>query len=240
MENIVIKNNSIVKPAVNNGVFGSVQLFDFIHSPDFRELVKRVRPNRANAPRPDKILTSLIEEKGFNALPIIVDKDKYSLLIESKLTRIYRGVCYRDAINDFAYNTQMYVSKGMYCSGVYFVYGDIAKDTAESYMIMHTPPMYCKGHYDGAIIEAVVSADAKIIDIEDAYKLQEKMVNKIDSMSNLSDNAKNKLMYLLSDDVSKCALLNGYDAINIKSKQYLVVLNRNKLIMQTPKARTRE
>ena len=228
MKNIIIKNNSIVKPAVNNGIFGSVQLFDFIHSPDFRELVKRVRPN------------SLIEEKGFNALPIIVDKDKYSLLIESKLTRIYRGVCYRDAINDFAYNTQMYVSKGMYCSGVYFVYGDTAKDTAESYMIMHTPPMYCKGHYDGAIIEAVVSSDAKIIDIEDAYKLQEKMVNKIDSMSNLSDNAKTKLMYLLSDDVSKCALLNGYDAINIKSKQYLVVLNRNKLIMQTPKERTRE
>ena len=105
---------------------------------------------------------------------------------------------------------------------------------------MHTPPMYCKGHYDGAIIEAVVSADAKIIDIEDAYKLQEKMVNKIDSVSSLSDNAKTKLMYLLSDDVSKCALLNGYDAINIKSKEYLVVLNRNKLIMQKPKERTRE
>lgn len=237
---MLIKNNLIVKPSANNGVFGSVQLFDFIHSPDFRELVRRVRPNRANAPRPDKILTSLIEEKGFNALPIIVDKDKYSLLIKSKLTRVYRGVCYRDAINDFAYNPDLYVSKGMYCSGVYFVYGDKAKDTAESYMIMHTPPMYCKGHYDGAIIEAVVSADAKVIDIEDAYKLQEKMINNIDGMSNLSDNAKTKLMYLLSDDVSKCALLNGYDAINIKSKEYLVVLNRNKLIMQKPKERTRE
>ena len=107
MKNIVIKNNSIVKPAVNNGIFGSVQLFDFIHSPDFRELVKRVRPNRANAPRPDKILTSLIEEKGFNALPIIVDKDKYSLLIESKLTRIYRGVCYKNAVKDFVLDNKV-------------------------------------------------------------------------------------------------------------------------------------
>lgn len=234
MENIVIKNNSIVKPAVNNGIFGSVQLFDFIHSPDFRELVKRVRPNRANAPRPDKILTSLIEEKGFNALPIIVDKDKYSLLIESKLTRIYRGVCYKNAVKDFVYNDKMFVGKGLYCNGIYFAYGDYSREEAESYMASRRPALFRKGWRDGAVLDAYIAQDAKIIDFYNLVRLRNKMVKKVDRYKDLSPTAKAKLIEILSDDISKSAVLCGYDAINIHHQQYMVVLNRGKLIMKKP------
>ena len=109
MEEKLLKSKLICNKASNNGIFGSVELFNFINSPDFEEIFKTANLLTNNGGKPDIILTRLIEEKGFNALPVLVDKHHYSLLLSSKLTRIYRGVVYKDAIEDFAYKVLEYL-----------------------------------------------------------------------------------------------------------------------------------
>lgn len=238
MEEKLLKSKLICNKASNNGIFGSVELFNFINSPDFEEIFKTANLLTNNGGKPDIILSRLIEEKGFNALPVLVDKHHYSLLLSSKLTRIYRGVVYKDAIKDFAYNENMFIGKGIYCNGVYFVYGDNAKSEAEQYVYLRMPnSIFHKARRYGAVIEALISNDANIIDINSLHKLSMKMVQKVQKLKGLSNEAKGKLITILTNDPAKCAVLKGYDAIDISGQNYLVVLNRSKLIMQKPKGK---
>ena len=73
---------------------------------------------------PDPVLTRVLEEVGFTALPVIVDSKHYELLIKNGLTPVYRGVKRDNAILDFATNPEMFVGKGLLCNGVHFVYDD--------------------------------------------------------------------------------------------------------------------
>ncbi|MCI5714456.1 MAG: hypothetical protein MR288_02380 [Firmicutes bacterium] len=230
----IIKNNSICKQAKHNGVFGSVELFDMINSDEIDDLIKQCYRDLGKEVYPDAILTRLIEEKGFNARPVLLDKHSYSLLITSKLTRIYRGVCYKNAVKDFVYNDKMFVGKGLYCNGIYFAYGDYSREEAESYMASRRPALFRKGWRDGAVLDAYIAQDAKVIDFYNLVRLRNKMVKKVDRYKDLSPTAKAKLIEILSDDISKSAVLCGYDAINIRHQQYMVVLNRGKLIMKKP------
>ena len=233
----IIKNNSICKQAKHNGVFGSVELFDILNSDEIDDLIKQCYRDIGKEVRPDAILTRLIEEKGFNARPVLLDKHNYSLLIFSKLTHIYRGVCYKNAVKDFVYNDKMFVGKGVYCNGIYFAYGDYGKKEAESYMATRKPNLFKKGWRDGVVFDAYLSQDTKIIDFRNLVILRDKMVKKANKYKDLSPTAKTKLIEILSDDISKSAVLCGYDAINIDHQQYMVVLNRGKLIMEKPKGK---
>ncbi len=235
----IIKNNSIYKKAKHNGVFGSVELFDMINSNEIDDLINQCNRNIGKEIYPDAILTRLIEEKGFNARPILLDKRNYTMLITSKLTHIYRGVCYKNALKDFVYNDKMFVGKGIYCNGIYFAYGEYGRKTAELYMASRKPNLFQKGWRDGVVFDAYMAQNTKIINFRDLVVLRNKMVNVADKYNNLSSKAKSKLIEILSNDISKCAVLCGYDAININhgKQEYMVILNRGKLIMQKPKGK---
>lgn len=229
-----IKSNSSIKysKAKNNGIFGSCALFDIVNSPEWTNFFQRATSYMGRSP--DMELTKLIEEKGFNALPILVDKDKFNLLIRSRLTHIYRGVCYKNALKDFLYNKKMFVGKGIFCNGIYFAYGIYAKNEAMVYMSSQAKSDEKIIKKNGTILEALVSQDANIIDMFDLNCLRQKLIDDSDKLTNLSDMAKDKLIRLLSDDIAKSAVLLGYDGIDIKIQEYLAMLNRGKLIMEKP------
>lgn len=235
----IIKNNLICKQAKHNGIFGSVELFDILNSDEIDDLIKQCYRDIGKEVRPDAILTRLIEEKGFNARPVLLDKHSYSLLISSKLTRIYRGVCYKNARKDFVYNDKMFVGKGLYCNGIYFAYGEYGRKEAESYMASRKPSLFKKGWRDGVVLDAYMAENTKIIDFRTLVMLRNKMVKKANKYKDLSSTAKARLVEILSDDLAKCAVLCGYDAININhgKQEYMVILNRGKLIMERPKGK---
>ncbi len=227
-----LKSNIKFGKSKNNGIFGSCALFDIVNSPEWTNLFNCVTSYMGR--QPDLELTKLIEEKGFNALPILVEKDKFNLLIESRLTHVYRGVCYKNALKDFMFNKKMFVGRGIYCNGIYFAYGPYAYNEAECYKNSSANGNEKLIRKNGAIIEALVSEDAKIIDMFDLNCLRQKLVEDSSRLTNLSDTSKERLIALLSDDLSKSAVLFGYDGIDIKIQEYLAMLNRSKLIMKKP------
>ena len=234
------KTRRVYKPANNNGIFGSVALFDMINSPEYEKLVKMSYRDMDNLGTADPILTKLIEEKGFDALPILVDNNHYHVLLRSKLKEIYRGVRYPNAAKDFAFNPKLFVGKGIYCNGIYFTYGgDGAKAEAELYLYPQTGSQldlhhgYMKTYPKGEVICALMKKDAKIVDTKSLCKIRKSMENYVNKQI-YSDSTKDKLIKLISRDLAVVAVLNGYDAINIKDSKYMVVLNRGKLIMKNP------
>ena len=234
-----IKCSSIkYSKAKNNGIFGSCALFDIVNSPEWTKLFQRVTSYMGRSP--DIELTKLIEEKGFNALPVLVDKEKFNLLIQSRLTHVYRGVCYKNALKDFMFNEKMFVGKGIFCNGIYFAYGTYAKHEAMVYMTCQAKSDEKIIQKNGAILEALVAKDANIIDMFDLNLLRHKLIDDSQKLTNLSDMAKDKLIRLLSDDIAKSAVLFGYDGIDIKIQEYLAMLNRGKLIMEKPDEKGKE
>lgn len=234
------KTRRVYKPANNNGILGSVALFDIITSPEYEKLVKMSYRDLDNLGTPDPILTALIEEKGFDALPVVVDNKHYDLLLRSKLKEIYRGVRRPNAAKEFAYDPKMFVGKGIYCNGIYFTYGgEGAKAEAELYLYPQSGEQlklhhgYMKTYPKGEVICALMKKDTKVADVKDLCKLKQRMENYVNKQI-YSDSTKQKIINMISRDLAVVAVLHGYDAIDIKNSKYMVVLNRGKLIMKDP------
>lgn len=231
------KTRRVYKPANNNGIFGSVALFDIINSPEYEELLKLTYRSKDNVKISDPILSALIEEKGFDALPVLVDDEHYDLLIRSKLREIYRGVKIAEPAKDFALNPKMFVGRGLYCNGVYFAYGGAeGKEIAEKFLNTSGMLLYDKDENNdvkGDVFCALMSKDTKVVEIGELLKIRGSMKNYVNKQS-LSHSTKDKIIRLISRDLSVVAILNGYDAIDIKDMKYMVILNRSKIIMKNP------
>ncbi len=235
------KTRKVYKPATNNGIFDSMALFNVVMSPHFDKLIALTHRDFDHFGQPDPILTKLIEEKGFDALPMIVDENHYNLLVRSKLREIYRGVRIKDANKEFAYNPKLFVGKGLFCNGIYFTYGgESGKAEAELYLYPQTGNQFNVHHGymetfpKGELITALLKKDAKVASWKDLAKLKQSMKNYVDKNKDYSDDTKRKILRLISNDVAVVAVLNGYDAIDIKDSKYMVILNRGKLIMKDP------
>ncbi|MBR2467526.1 MAG: hypothetical protein IKB42_00575 [Clostridia bacterium] len=236
----ILKTKKYYKSAKDNGIFGSQALFDIVNSSEFEKLFDQTRRTAETFGTIDPILTKLINEKGFDALPILVDRNHYDLLIRSNLREIYRGVRMEGAVNDFAFNPNMFVGKGIYCNGVYFTYGGPgAKAEADLYLYPQTGPHlekyhgYIKNYPVGDVICALMSKNTKVASQDDLCKLKRKMEKQINK-TDFSDKVKGRVIDLISRDLSVVAVLNGYDAVDIKSSKYMVVYNRGKLILKNP------
>lgn len=241
-----LKSKKPYKSAKDNGIFGSAALFDIVTSPDFDKLLVQTYRKAETFGTVDPILTKLIEEKGFDALPMLVDDKHYNLLIRSKLREIYRGVRMEGALNDFAYNPKLFVGKGIYCNGIYFTYGGAgAKMEAELYLYPQTGPHldlhhgYIETFPKGDIICAVMNKNTKVASSKDLFKLKKKMEKQI-TKSDFTDKVKGRVIDLISRDYAVVAVLNGYDAYEIPSSKYMVVFNRGKLTLKDPKAQSNE
>lgn len=78
----------------------------------------------------------------------------------------------------------------------------------------------------GIVITSVLKDDAEIISSEDLREIKDIVLERLKKAYNNMDNYLN----ILEDDGAFAAIL-GYDAIYVKEKEYMVILNRSKLIV---------
>ena len=241
----LLKAETVFNRSKCNGLFTSAALADILSSPHLTELIEATKRGVDTMGVPDPVLTRVLEEVGFTALPVIVDNNNYELLIKSGLTPVYRGVKRDNAILDFATNPEMFVGKGLLCNGVHFVYDDGRVDPltdpplkkAEKYA--RKPPQGLHQKIDddnsqfthGQIIPALVSRTARVIEIKELLKLSKMVQEGIQNNHMVTEDTKQKMIKLLSHEASVIAALENIDMIVAERAQFLIVLNRGALIM---------
>ncbi len=239
--------NTVYRQSKANGLLSSQAIFDAVTSPNFSEVIESTKRNVRAVGTPDPVLTKFLTEQGFSMLPTQVSDKEFSLLVKSGLSEIYRGVRKDDAIVDFATNPDMFVGKGIYCNGIYFMYGNTcpdgrhgdtsAKARAERYI--HMPKdlpnevlaEYAKSYNQGQVIRALVRRDSKVIEFKALRQLCEKVKKEIGEDKTVSPKIKEKLISLISEDLAIVAAIEGFDVIDVPLTKYMIVLNRGKLIM---------
>lgn len=239
--------NTVYRQSKANGLLTSKTIFDTVTSPKFNELLECTKRQVRQVGTPDPILAKYLAEQGFTLLPTQVNNKEFSILVKSGLAEIYRGVRKDDAIVDFATNPDMFVGKGIYCNGIYFMYGNTcpdgrhgdtsAKARAERYIQMpkdlpnEVLSEYAKSYTKGQVIRALVKKDSRVIEFKALRALCEKFKLDIRNDASISDEIKEKLITLISEDLAIVAAMEGFDIIDVPLTKYMIVLNRSKLIM---------
>lgn len=240
-----LKAEQVYNRSKCNGIFTSQALAEILSSPNFAELLEATKRGVDNLGQPDPVLTKVLQEIGFTALPIMVDSNHYQLLVKSGLTPVYRGVKRDNAIVDFATNPELFVGKGLLCNGVHFVYDDGTKSSNGNTPLemaaryARKPP---KGlhekidadmqHYnEGQIVRALISENAKAIEIKELLKLAKMVTESIKSNNTISESTKQKMIKLFSKEASVIAALEGIDVIVAERTRFLIGLNRGVFIM---------
>lgn len=159
---------------------------------------------------------------GYDGLPVVLPRDEFEKFAEGK-TRLYRGVVANGdksagtIANEFKHGELWTGNTGgaVYGNGVYFT--DIKEDAERDY-----------AGVDGAIIEAVLSDDAKIADyISIASEYQRSGM--------LSFKAEKEMYEYIIGDVGQYAAMAGYDAIALNGfsgHNYIILLNRTMAIVK--------
>lgn len=140
--------------------------------------------------------------------------------------KIYRGISAKDEkllknyVDDFL-NGKVFFGKraSIYGTGIYTVIGDLtlAQDYSSDGGINNC----------GVIIESNLKIDAKVIDYSKINEMRDFLIKKL--RESYKEDISNFLS-ILDDDGALAAIL-GYDAILVKEKNYLIVLNRGELVI---------
>lgn len=164
---------------------------------------------------------------GYDKLPTVVSNEKF-IELSSNRTVLYRGLrdkgdlTAKEMVNQFLYG-DFYCGKGVYGFGTY-----TDKDIKVAKLYAYEND---KDDSKGAIIEMMLSDDAKIVPFAKIFQEYEKIgIQKI-SPSNI------ETFHKFLKDVGKYASIKGYDAISLdgfNNKTHVVILNRSKLIVKEP------
>jgi hypothetical protein len=178
-------------------------------------------------------LKNVLEEQGFNGKPRVVSAKEYKKYLDQGAVPIYRGLSSTKKAEPPAYVQQYmtgdspHVGKGMFGDGTYFA---STRDVAESFAAQNVKGQ--KLQY-GAIIDAVIDPQAKVIDIDELGRLAKQFLG--DEKYNFAQD--------FYEDSSVLAAALGYDAIRIPTpvivwgqppigSDYYIVLNRTAVIVK--------
>ena len=161
---------------------------------------------------------------GYDGLPIIKSGAEYEKIAEGR-TRLYRGIhgngdkSAQKIVDEFKYGSLWTGNSGgaVFGNGVYF---------SETESIARSSEYAGSG---GAVIEAILSEDTKVVDyIEIATEFEKTGIPKIIGIPE-------EEYQCIIRDVGQYAAMKGYDAIALNGFQncdYIVVLNRTKVIVK--------
>lgn len=172
------------------------------------------------------IIKKIYELFNYSDYPILESNQE---VFEDSNIKIYRGISadnqisLNNYINDFVYGKPFYGGRAsIYGTGIYTVLGEdlsVARDYASD-----------GGTNDcGVVIEAIMDKDSRIIKSSNIDSIRNFLLEKIRKL--YSDDIENYL-YILEDDGVLSSIL-GYDAIYVEEKNYMVVLNRSKMIVNS-------
>jgi len=187
----------------------------------FKESIEKNQALTTTNPKTgeDNLLKSLVKEVHFDEPPKISPAKEVSKIVEEGGIELFRGVTEPEFTEQFKHG-DYYAGKGMYGSGTYC---GIGKEKGIPIATSYT------SNKDNCVIRMVLDKDAKIIPIKEVKK---QIRNMQKSMPPSQNDIDNKLINIITDNPGRWAAMNGYDAISVKDRDYMVVLNRSKLTIQ--------
>lgn len=128
-------------------------------------------------PRGDQHLAELWRRQGFDALPQVVNSDRYNALVDEGWRPIHRGLAADTMdivdgyIEQFIAGSDPFVGKGLFGSGTYAAE---ALDTAETFTRQTASG---KATQTGKVLNMALRPDARVIDIADIYPQMQAVVD---------------------------------------------------------------
>ena len=172
-----------------------------------------------------KIISIIYNLMGFSEKPTLSDNQEEFISNQ----KLYRGISAENNellcqyINEFINGEPFYGGRAsIYGTGIYTVLGN-DKNVANKYA-SDGDTNDC-----GIIIESILSEDSKVIEYSKIDSIREKIINKL---RRIYSNEIINFLEILQDDGLFSAIL-GYDAIFVEDKNYMVVLNRQKMIVNS-------
>ena len=172
-----------------------------------------------------KIISKIYNLMGFSEKPTLSDNQEEFINNQ----KLYRGISAENNellcqyINEFINGAPFYGGRAsIYGTGIYTVIGNDS-NVANKYA--------SDGNANdcGIIIESILSEDSKVIEYSKIDSIREKIINRL---RKLYSNEIINFLEILQDDGLFSAIL-GYDAIFVEDKNYMVVLNRQKIIVNS-------
>jgi len=218
-----------------------------MHDPDYIS-------QQLNALHGDIVLQDMAKEVGFHKKPTLLSKEEMDAYIQQGNRELFRGIAGREAetyVEQFK-TGEYFAGKGVYGNGIYTAYGEDGIEVAKQFA----------GGVEKNVLRISLKKDAKIISYdaliemqkleftalqEEERALRRKARKEADRIYDetgdddkveefLKEAAKKweemeKYRQVLADS-GRYALYKGYDAIDISSSKFMLVLNRGKVFVQ--------
>lgn len=190
----------------------------------FYEMYNNIFVNFSNATEKREIIKKIYQILKYDQLPTL-----YSTLKEQNIDslKIYRGISANDIeslktyISDFVEGNVFYGGRGsIYGTGIYTII-DNDSDIAQKYA-SDGGTNNC-----GIVIESTMQPDTKIIKNTEIEPIRNII---FDRLKKIYKSGTENFLAVLEDDGALASIL-GYDAILVNEKNYLVILNRTKMIV---------
>lgn len=178
------------------------------------------RSNDGSKLKSDVFLERIVSKDNFDGLPKLVSLDELDNIAGKKL---YRGVSSSEYANEFK-RGKYFGGTGILGSGIYTAYGKDAKNISTIFAAR------------GEVIEMKLDESAKVIDYEDIGNISRNMQKAISGkmyskdVSDRDKKAYSRSYYIIQNEGRLAALL-GYDAINVPHDEYMIILNRSKIVV---------
>lgn len=190
----------------------------------FYEMYNNIFVNFSNATEKREIIKKIYQILKYDQLPTL-----YSTLKEQNIDslKIYRGISANDIeslktyISDFIEGNVFYGGRAsIYGTGIYTII-DSDSDVAQKYA-SDGGTNNC-----GIVIESTMQPDTKIIKNTEIDPIRNII---FDRLKKIYKSGTENFLAVLEDDGALASIL-GYDAILVNEKNYLVILNRTKMIV---------
>jgi hypothetical protein len=220
-----------------------------MHDPDY--LSKQL-----NASHGDIVLQDMAKEVGFDKKPTLLSKEEMDAYIQQGNIEIFRGIGGRQGeaeryVEQFK-TGEYFAGKGVYGNGIYTAYGEDGMEVAKQFA----------GGVEKNVLRISLKKDAKIISYDALIEMQKleftalqdeeralrrKARKEADRIYDETEDDDKVEMFLkeaakkweemeryrqVLADLGRYALYKGYDAIDIPSSRFMVVLNRGKVFVQ--------
>jgi hypothetical protein len=185
-------------------------------------------------------LKNLMREQGFLDLPRVVDADEFGKIVDQGVTPIYRGMGAptQKEVNEYVdrliSSDDPFVGRGFFGDGTYF-----ASDRGIAERFAASDASGDVTFKFGEIVDAVIDPQAKVMDIEEVWRLRNEYVENMPFHGSLAQS--------YEDDIGLFATSMGVDVIENKNPMigytddgqrryapgsYFTVLNRSALIVK--------
>jgi len=159
----------------------------------------------------DMWLRAIYSQQGFDDLPRLVSQSEMDKLDTAGARILYRGIQDRTFCEQLQ-TGEHYAGAGMYGNGTYTAYGPDGLDIASLY----------KGWSGkGGILRMTLAPEARVI-----------TESQLSELFYAAQQASASGLSMVARDQGRFAAMLGYDAIDVESRQFMVVLNRTALIIQ--------